>query len=473
MQFILGTPHPPATNTGPAMSRFESEYPLFHLTPSDNSSTHYSDHAQEIAASIEYKQCCYATEVVFDDEGDLVYGQDIPFLTYALDLPLTSTSGENYSTRQQIVEISDSSYEDASVLYSGFPFSVTSRGLAVLKPTCHKTHDDGPWRQALDTAGLDGLLACMKGATHDLWNTSGKELTARFLQPLPTPNTVFSGKQASLKQFQEAFQEVQQQHSDSVAALATPGSQVSQFLRPASITLWGLCKDYDKACVWLMTHKDVTKLLNQTEEGTLFWDNPLKQVNGQPPRVATEVSDLMLEVLDAAIHYVLSGTFHANAWRGTVTSRRSPGTTYKQTVATHLCAVYLDMMRNLQKRVTHVPKKRDRTTRLDVVPPNTEGSLSTTHFEAEFRDSVTEYSDRMQESDGPLVDPETTIAAALRSADPSVLKTAMALAVAAHKSNELCDASQKTILRLLMELQAHDQADVAGFARLAHQAMHE
>jgi hypothetical protein len=84
---------------------------------------------------------------------------------------------------------------------------------------------------------------------------------------------------------------------------------------------------------------------------------------------------------------------------------------------------------------------------------------------------VTEYYDRMQRSDRPLADPETTIAEALRSGDPSLLKTAMALAVAAHKSYELCDESRQTISQLLSELRAHHHQDLAGFAALAHQAM--
>ena len=452
------------------MSRVESDHPLFHLPPPENLTTHYSDHAQEIASAVVCAEQRYATEVVFDHAGDLIYGQEVPFETYASDLPLISASGKNYSRLQQIVEISDSSYANAILLYSGFPLSVKSRGRAVLKPTSHKARDAGPWKQALDDAGLDGLLACMKAASHDLWNTSGNDLTARFLQPLPMSDTVFSGKQASDKQFKEAFEE-EQQHSGNFAALATPGSMVRQFLRPVSITLWGLCQDYDRAVTWLMTHKAVVVLLEQTEKGTLFWDNPLKQANGNPPKVATEAADLSAQVLEAAIHYVLSGTFRANAWRGTVASRRSPGTTYKQTVATHLCAVYLDMMRNLQRRVTYDAKKRDPRTRQDVVQPDTPVSSSTTELAAEFQEMVTEYYERMQESDRPLADPETTIAEALRSGDPSLLKTAMALAVAAHKSYELCDESRQTISQLLSELRAHHQQDLAGFAALAHQAM--
>ena len=187
------------------MSRVESELPLFHLTPPENIATHYSDHAQEIATSVQWAEQYSATEAVFDSDGDLVYGQDIPFETYARDASLISASGKNYSTRQQIAKISDGSYKNAILLYSGFPFSVKSRGRAVLKPISHKTRDDGPWKQALDDAGLDGLLACIKAASHDLWNTGGNDLTARFLQPLPMSDTVFSGKQASDKQFKEAF----------------------------------------------------------------------------------------------------------------------------------------------------------------------------------------------------------------------------------------------------------------------------
>ena len=449
------------------MSRVESDHPLFHLPPPENLTTHYSDHAQEIASAVVYTEQCYVTEVVFDHDGDLIYGQDIPFETYASDLPLISASGKNYSTRQQIAEISDGSYKNAILLYSGFPFSVKSRGRAVLKPTSHKARDAGPWKQALDDDGLDGLLAYMTAASHDLWNTSGSHLTARFLQPLPMFDNVFSGKQASDKQFKEAFE-----HSGNFAALATPVSMLRQFVRPVSITLWGLCQDYDRAVSWLMTRPAVSVLLEQTEEGTLFWDNPLKQANGNPPRVATEVADLRDQVLDAAIHYVLSGTFRANAWRGTVASRRSPGTTYKQTVATHLCAVYLDMMRSLQKRVTYVAKKRDPATRQDIVQPDTPVSLSNTELVAEFQEQVAEFVYRM-EDDQPQTDPETAITAALRTDDPSLLTIAMALAVAAYKSGALDDKSRETISQLLCELRAHHHTDVATIANLAYQQMHQ
>jgi hypothetical protein len=336
------------------------------------SSDHLSGLAGPIAAGTRRPIYRYATRCVRDNDGDLVYGDDVRVIesekTLTLPLPHLGTM----TVRAKIFETSDKALLGHSIAYTAYPYSRNDRGRASFKRPSHHAKDN-LWLNIEDQVREKmPLTRIIDQLPNDPFRTDGDTLRCYVLEPEQDQADLFSNRRASKSELQKALRWIQEDDDPD----RDPNELVPDSID--DIILFGIVDDYDKAFSSLITHKTSQLLLNMADEGTLF--EPF--VEYRIKSMTDEAKNAAQSFLDLAAHNVLCGTYDPEAYRGyyeldlrakgrsdaapSIAPDANRGRSeerggdqvrrYKQTLAVHLEHRFLDLMYNYNRAIL---KRRD------------------------------------------------------------------------------------------------------------------
>jgi hypothetical protein len=326
-----------------------------------------SDLAGPIKAEIRRPSSRYATRCEWDEEGDLVYGEDVRVIEseepQKLELPYLGPM----IVRAKIFETSDKALLGHSIAYTAYPYSRNDRGRASFKLPSHHAGNNR-WEKIEDQIREKTLplTRIIDGLHNDPFRTYGDTLRCYILEPEQDQADLFSNRRASKSELQKALRWIRED--------VDPDRDPNELL-PDSITdiiLFGIVEDYDQAFSWLIGHETSQRLVNMAEEGTLF--EPI--VNYRTKSMTNEAKNAAQAFLELAAHNVLCGTYDPEAYRGyyepgprakgrsdaalsiaTDANRGRPERggdqvrRYKQTLAVHLEHRFLDLMYNYNRAI--------------------------------------------------------------------------------------------------------------------------
>jgi len=410
------------------------------------------DDAGPIGTGIRAKVVREATRCYFDHEGDLVYGDEVPFLELTRDAYTWHLPQAGPLTKPALVfETNDPSLRGHAITFTEFPYSRTDRGFARLKGVSHHAKNDQIW-QDIEDALLKkekSIARIFDAVKHDLWRTYGDSLRAYIFEPLQEAADVFTNQQASKPQYDQA--KVFQASGTSDWQLPEdlpPG--LAAIYEPPAILLFGIVEDYDAAMSWLLGHPSIVRLLDLAESGELF----LNESQYQRKHLPQAAREKALSILEASAHNVLCGTFDPAEYRGSVESKRSQGMSHKQTLATHLKYLFLDTMDNFRRRkpVQSGPQQFEfedhsqHEAKAQVLEPET------------FSDRIEHLKEYWLSDDPPNRKALGLLTAALRYRDEVELFTSLALTVALHEHGRTDKKAVAAIYDLNANLGSFDEA---------------
>ncbi|TVQ04195.1 MAG: hypothetical protein EA381_00560, partial [Planctomycetaceae bacterium] len=409
------------------------------------------DDAGPIGAGIRLSVVRQATRCYFDDEGDLVYGDEVPVFelpraAFPWHLPQAGTL-----TKPALVfETNDPSLKGHTITFTEFPYSRIDRGFARLKGVNKRAKNDQIWQDIEDALlkkekPIDRIFDAAK---HDLWRSYGESLRAHIFEPLQEAADTFTNQQASESQFAQAKTfEANGNAGWQLPEDLPPG--LAAILEPRAILLFGIVEDYDAAMTWLLGHESIRRLYDLAESGELF----LNESQYQREHLPQAAREKALPILEASAHNVLCGTFDPTDYRDSVDSKRSQGMSHKQTLATHLKYLFLNTMDNFRRRkaVEGGPQQFvfDDHSNHEAKPDSLEPE--------EFSDRVESLKSRLSD-DPPNRKALGLLTAALRSGDEVELFTALALTVALHESGRTDKKAVAAIHDLNANLDGFDEA---------------
>lgn len=308
------------------------------------------DDAVEIGSTDIGPRFINATRCEFDNDGDLVYGTEVPLeMIENVPVQLKLSGGKIVHDDAAIVLASpDGGLRHHTVFLCRWPYSADFRSAARLRSISHKPRTAEFAQETMEKLNRHArLIEATDWYDYDPFRKDGKGLKA-YCVPDRRGDDFFSGRRADQK-IAEMFPHAHASFDEFPHSSELLGRQPYCF---------GICAKPDEAKTWLRNHSDIREIANYCKSGSLprwlLHRNKLiacvqREEDGLavPEKCQREID----RILEVCIHLVLCGTVSPNEYRGISDAKDNQGgAPQKNTVATHLRHVFADTVRLISLR---------------------------------------------------------------------------------------------------------------------------